>query len=199
MTAVLLFIVIVIGLNCIPQLTNTNFLNIEKTIFKLLVINTLTFLIFTVLLFYGYKLQGAYSNSVIGSAFILASLLFFSLVENTRKKIIIVLLLTPLILLSLFTFVFGRLIAEYKITDAHKIEVSTGGPLACGEIIEITETEFGIFDRRIHYEGSLCLREIKNIEMIKFNKDTAQFLIYHNGEMDSENPYHYTIDNKNVW
>lgn len=108
-------------------------------------------------------------------------------------------ILIPLILLNLLTLLFGRTIYESKIADSYKIQVTTGGILSCGELIHITETEFLIFDKEILYESSLCLREIKRIETVNFDQDSAEFLIYHNGEMDSENPYKYEIENINVW
>jgi hypothetical protein len=199
MTAILIFIAIVIGLNLIPQLTKKKFPKTEKAVTQILILTTGTFLILTILLFNGFKLKGLYSNPIVGVAFILTSLFYFAAVKNTKRKILSVFLLTPLILLSLFTLLFGRKIYEQKIADNIKIEVSTGGILACGELIHITETKFGIFDKEIYYESSLCLREIEQIKTIKFDKVSAEFLIYHDGEMDSENPYHYKIENKNVW
>ena len=56
-----------------------------------------------------------------------------------------------------------------------------------------------IFDREIFHESNLCLRGIRKIEIVDFNEKRADFLIYHNGELDSENPYKYEIENKNVW
>jgi len=110
-----------------------------------------------------------------------------------------VFLLTPLILLSLYILLFGQVIAEYKINDLYKIEVSRGGFLACGNIIKITKSELGIFDKEIYTESSLCLRDINKIEILEFHSNHAEFLIYHNGEWDSENPFKYEIENKNIW
>ena len=94
---------------------------------------------------------------------------------------------------------FGRTIYESKIADGYKIQVTTGGLMSCGELIHLTETKLLIFDKKIVYESSLCLQEIERIETIDFDQNSAEFLIYHNGEMDSENPYKYKIENKNVW
>ena len=199
MTAILIFIVAIIGLNCIPLLTKTHSSKLEKVISRILIFTTIAFVIFTTLLFNDYRLKGIYSNSIIGLTFIISSLLFFSLVKNSRKKLIKVLLLTPLVLISLFTLIFGQTKYEHRINDMYKIEVSIGGFLACGENIKITKSEFVIFEKAIYYGNSLCLKGINKIETIEFNKEHAEFLIYHDAKMDSENPYKYEIDNKNVW
>jgi ABC-2 type transport system permease protein len=90
-------------------------------------------------------------------------------------------------------------IAEYKINDLYKIEVSRGGFLACGDILKITKSELWIFDKGIYRESSLCLRGINKIETVDFHYNHAEFLIFHNGEWDSENPFRYEIENKNIW
>ena len=199
MTAIAIFILIIIGLNLIPQLTKWNFPKTEKAINRILVFITMTFFVLTVLSFNGYTLKGLYSNSVIGLLFIATTIIYFVLAKNTRKKLVGIVILIPLLLFSLFTFLFGRTIYENKIADDFKIQVTIGGLMSCGELIHLTKTKFLIFDKEIVYESSLCLREIERIETIKFDQDSAEFLIYHNGKMDSENPYKYRIENKNVW
>jgi len=129
----------------------------------------------------------------------MTTIIYFALVKNTTRKLITVVILIPLILLSLFTYLFGRTIYESKIADGYKIQVTTGGIMSCGELIQLTERKYLIFDKEIVYQSSLCLREIKRIETINFDQDSAVFLIYHNGEMDSENPYQYKIENKSMW
>jgi ABC-2 type transport system permease protein len=199
MTAILIFIVIVIGFNLIPQLTRQKFPKTEKAVIQILTIISITFIILTVLMFNGFKLKGLYSNSIIGIIFILISLMYFALVKISRRKILIVILLIPMILVSLFTLIFGQKIAEYRINDTYRIDVTIGGFLACGENISLTKPAFVIFDKEIFHESSLCLRGIKKIEIVDFNEKRAEFLIYHSGEFDSENPYKYEIENKNVW
>ena len=199
MTAIAIFILIVIGLNLIPQLTKWNFPKTEKAINRILVFTTVAFFVLTVLSFNGYTLKGLYSNSIIGFLFIATTIIYFVFAKNARRKLITVVILMPLILLTLFTFLFGRTIYESKIADGYKIQVTTGGLMSCGELIHLTETKLLIFDKEIVYESSLCLQEIERIETIDFDQNSAEFLIYHNGEMDSENPYKYKIENKNVW
>ena len=107
--------------------------------------------------------------------------------------------MTPLLVVSIFTILFGQTLKEFKVNDNTKIIVTTGGLLSCGELIYITQTKFGIFDKEVHYESSLCLHEIEKIETVRIDDKHAVFLIYHNGEMDSENPYKYDVERKNSW
>jgi len=110
-----------------------------------------------------------------------------------------VIVLIPLITLSMLTLIFDRTIKEFEINEKTKIIVTSGGPLSCGESIKLTEQKFWIFDKEIYHENSLCLQGINRIKIVKFDKDNAIFLIYHNGKMDSENPYKYKFENNNVW
>ena len=199
MTALIIFIGIIICINCIPLLTKTNFPKMENGIVRVLIASTILFLVFSFFEFNGYKLKGLYTYPLIGVTFIIFTLLYFAFFKNTKKKIMTVFLLTPLIVLSVFTLLFGRTEMEFEINDNYRIAVMTGGIMSCGELIKITETKFGIFDKEIYYESKLCLQGISKIETIMFNKQNAEFLIYHNGKMDSENPYKYEIENKNVW
>ena len=44
-----------------------------------------------------------------------------------------------------------------------------------------------------------CLIGIENVEILKMNEHEIELLIYHNGTMDSENPYRYKLENDNLW
>jgi hypothetical protein len=199
MTAIIIFIGLLIGLNCIPLLTKKTFPTVEKLIGRILIVTTILFLTFMVFEFNGYKLKGLYSFSIISWLFIVSTILFFALFKNTKKKMLTVFLLTPLIVLSILTLILGRFVYEQKIDKTNKISVSTGGFLACGEIINITQTRFGIFDKELFHIDNLCLIGINKIETIKLDDKHAEFLIYHNGKYDSENPYKYDVERKNVW
>lgn len=199
MTAILIFIGLLIGLNCIPLLTKKTFPTVEKLIGRILIVTTILFLTFMVFEFNGYKLKGLYSFSIISWLFIVSTILFFALFKNTKMKILTVFLLTPLIALSILTLILGRVVYGQKIDETNKISVSTGGFLACGEIINITQTRFGIFDKEVFHIDNLCLIGINKIETTKLDDKHAEFLIYHNGKYDSENPYKYDMDRKNMW
>ncbi len=199
MTAILIFIGLIIGLNCIPLLTQTTFPKTEKAIQKILVASTILFLIFTVFAFNGYILKGLYTFSIISWTFLISTIIYFTIFKNSKKKLLIVFLLTPLIVLSILTLIFGQLVYESRIDETNKISVTKGGFLACGEIIHITQTKFVIFDKQVFHIGDLCLLGITKIETIKLDDKHAEFLIYHNGEYDSENPYKYYVERKNGW
>ncbi|ENA1795671.1 hypothetical protein ABF176_002518 [Flavobacterium psychrophilum] len=199
MTAIIIFIGLIIGLNCIPLLTKTTFPKVEKAVVRMLIAMTILFLTFGILGLYGYSLKGHYTFSTITWTFIVSTILFFALFKNTKRKILTVFLLTPLLVLSILTFILGQLVYERQLDDYNRISVTTGGFLACGEIINITQTRFVIFDKQVFHIGDLCLLGITNIETIKLDDKHAEFLIYHNGKLDSENPYKYDVERKNGW
>lgn len=199
MITIVIFLVIVVGLNLIPQLSKKQFPKTEKTITRILVFFTITFILFTGLQVLGLQLKGLYSNQLTGLLFIMACLLFFVLVNNSKLKLITVALLIPVIITSLFSILFVNTLFETSINKTHKIQTSTTGIMSCGESIRITKSTMLLFDQTIFREESLCLRDIDNIEVVEFDDDRATFLIHHNGEMNDENPYRYTINNNNYW
>lgn len=199
MIAIIIFIGLLIGLNCIPIMTKTTFPKVEKLIRRILISTTILFLTFMVFEFNGYKLKGLYSFSIISWIFIVSTILFFALFKNNKKKILTVFLLTPIIVLSILTLIFGQVVYEQKIDQNTKISVSTGGFLACGENISITQTRLVIFDKDVFYFDNSCLIGIDKIETVKLDDKNAEFLIYHNGQYDSENPYKYEVERKNLW
>lgn len=200
MTALIIFIGLIVGLNCIPLLTKTNFPKAQKVIVKLLVVTIILFLTILIFAFNGYRLKGQYTFLTISLTFIGLTIIYFTLFKNTTTKILTTtFLLTPLLALSIFTLLFGQVLKELDINHNTKIIVTTGGFLSCGELIYITQTKFVIFDKEVHYESSLCLRGIEKIETVKIDDRHAEFLIYHNAEMDSENPYKYNVKRENGW
>lgn len=201
MIAILIFLAIVImtGLNLIPQLADKEILKTEKSIIKLLLLTLVFFLALAIFSFNGYWLKGPYSSLIIKLIFILASLAYFIKVKNSRRKLISASLLIPLFLLSICSMILSQTVYSYKVNSDLNLLVSREGFLACGEIIRLTKSEFGIFEKELIYDSNQCLIGIKKIETIQFNKDGAEFLIYHNGKKDSENPYNYKIENENFW
>ncbi|WP_341905267.1 hypothetical protein [Fluviicola taffensis] len=199
MIAILIFIVIGLGLNLIPQLTNKELPKNEKNIIKLMILATFFFLALMILFFNGYWLKGLYSSLIVKLIFILTSVVYFTRVKNTRRKLISAVLIIPLMLLTIGSVMLSQPVYRYKINKDLNLLISREGFLACGEIIRLTKSEFGIFERELIYDSNQCLIGIKKIETIQFNKNQAEFLIYHNGKMDSENPYNYIIENKHLW
>src|SRR5688572_29199541 len=138
MTALLMLIMVVIGLNFIPQLTKKNFPKTEKALTQILILTTVIFLILTILLFNGFKLKGLYSNSIIGLIFILASFLYFAVVKNTKRKLVSILLVIPVVLVSMYLQIFSQTVGRFKLNDDLSIVVSREGFLGCGDIIRLT-------------------------------------------------------------
>lgn len=200
MTALIIFVGLIVGLNCVPVLTKKNFPKTEKVIVKLLVATTILFLTILIFAFNGYRLKGQYTFLTISLTFIGLTIVHFALFKNTTTKILTTtFILTPLLAVSIFTLLFGQVLKQFDINENSKIIVTTGGFLSCGEQIYITQTKFGFFDKEAHYESSLCLRGIEKIETVKIDDKHAEFLIYYNGENDSENPYKYEVERKNGW
>jgi hypothetical protein len=172
----------------------------EKAINRILIFITVIFIVLTVLLYCGYMLKGFYTYIIIGFLFIASTIAYFILAKNTRRKRIKVIILCPVILYTLFDLSLKRPLFEHKIEDGFKIRITTGGFIQnyC-EIIHLTEAKFLIFDKVIVEEIPFCIRDIKRIETINFNQDSAVFLIYHRGEYSYENPYKYKIINENLW
>ncbi|WP_282039377.1 hypothetical protein [Saccharicrinis aurantiacus] len=95
--------------------------------------------------------------------------------------------------------IIGRQECEFDLNEKSKIVVRTGGIFSCGESITITQSCFGFFNKEIFNLDNLCLIGIYNIETVILDESFANILIYHNGENDSENPYKYKVERKNVW
>lgn len=190
---------IIVAFNLIPGLTKKRFPKTEKLIERLLIYITISALILLILSITGLKLKGIYSNFIIELIFIVTVLLYFSINKNTTRKVISIVFLLPLFLLSIYFQFFYKDLGRYKVKDDVNIIVSSEGFLRCGEIIRLTTSKYLIFDNELIYNSNECLRGIYKIETVEFNIKRAKFLIYHNGELDSENPFNYEIENKNFW
>ncbi|MDY2588533.1 hypothetical protein [Winogradskyella aquimaris] len=199
MTFILIFFGILIGLNLIPELIKKEYPKTEKIITRIVFYTTIIFLILILLSLIGIRFKGLYTNRIIGLTFLVSSLFYFATKKNTRNKIISIVFLFPLILAGFYFQFFNQNLGTYKVNDELNIKISQEGFLACGEIIRLTKSTLLIFEKELIYDSNQCLRGIDRIETSEFNDKRAEFLIYHNGEMDSENPYHYEIENKNVW
>lgn len=199
MEVIIIFIGIIIGLNCIPLLTKATFPRVENVVVKMLIGATTFFLIFGLLGLNGYTLKGVYSYPAISWALIVSIISYFVIFKTTKKKVLNVFILTPLLFTCLLTLILREHIYERQLDENYKISVTARGFLECGESINITQTSFIIFDKDIFYFENLCLIGINKIEIIKFDDENADFLIYHNGEYDSENPYKYQTKRKGIW
>jgi ABC-2 type transport system permease protein len=192
-----LFVLVLVGLNLIPQIRKRKNQTVEFKISTLTAASTLVFSLVNLFYFNNLRLKGLYSIPIINLLFVLTVVIYFSFVTNSRLKIISIPILTVFILLGLLTTFFGQLKYEKKIDDTHKIMVTSGGLMSCGQLLYLTRTTCLMFDKEVHYESSLCLRDITQIDVLRFNNELAEFEIHHNGEL--ENPYRLIIENKNMW
>ena len=199
MILIIIFLIIVIGLNLIPQFSSKHFPKTESFISKILIAYSLGYVFISILEFSGYQLKGAFSYKLLSIIFIAVCIVYFVIVKNTKKKLITVVLLIPLILISFISIILINALYQNSITKQHKIQTNVTGIMSCGESIRLTETSYLLFDKIIYRDDSLCLRGIDKIETIHFDANSGTFLIHHDGEMNSENPLEYTIQNSNYW
>ena len=197
MMSIIAFGLLIVLLNCIPFFIKFSSPKSEKIIGKLIVICSILFFTFFLFSYNGFSLKGQFTFNIIAILFISFTIFYFVIFKNTIFKVLVTtFVLTPLLVVSIFTLLFGQKLKEFDLDNNKKIIVTNGGFLSCGEIVHITETQFLIFDKEIYYESSLCLQGIEKIEVEKNNNGQIEFLIYHDGKMDSENPYKYEFDIK---
>ena len=213
MTIFLVLITIALGISLVLILTKPDFPRAENIIKKISFYSFIGTVFCTLLLFFRFRLKGEYTTSIIGLTFLLSTIILFGLAKNSRTKLLSGILTIPIFLvgvLSLFfemTLFFFYLIAlpfeppiaKFEINKNHNVEVRVGGFLACGESLVITESQFGILDKQKYVGNNSCVKGINKIETLEFSEIKADFLIYHDGKTEFENPYKYEVELKNVW
>ncbi|WP_405384057.1 hypothetical protein [Maribacter sp. LLG6340-A2] len=213
MTTFLVLITIALGISLILILTKSDFPKVEKFVRKVSFYSLIGVLICIILLLFDFRLKGEYTTPIIGLTFVLSTILLFGLTKNTRTKLLSGILTIPTFvigILSLFsemTLFFFYLIvlpfeppiAKFEINQNHNVEVRVGGFLACGESLVITESTLGILDKQKYIGNNSCVTGIDKIVTLNFKESKAEFLIYHDGKTEFENPYEYQAEIKNVW
>ena len=199
MTFILILSIFLIGLNLIPELIKRDSNNLERAIRNILVVSTFLFLTVVFLPLVGLRLKGLFTSRLIGIVFLTTSLAYFAVNKNTRKKVVFVMTLLPLILLESFLLLMNENLGSYEVNDTLEIKVTQEGFISCGETVRLTKSRFFLFDKELVSITDLCLVGISDIETIAIDDSKATILIYHNGEGDSENPYLLEIENQNVW
>ncbi|MBK7639613.1 MAG: hypothetical protein IPJ22_06095 [Bacteroidetes bacterium] len=157
------------------------------------------FLTFAIFKYFDFIIKDLFTASIISWFFIVSTISFFVIFKNSMKKILLVLLLIPFIVFNIFSLNVDQPIFEQELDEINKITVTKDGFLECGEIIYISQSKLGIFDKKVFQFNNLCLKGINKIETVKFDEKHAEFLIYHDGEYDSENPYKFEVERKNKW
>lgn len=100
----------------------------------------------------------------------------------------------PIAFFYLIALPFEPPIAKFEMNDNYNVEVRVGGFLACGESLVITESKFGILDKQKYVGNNSCVTGINKIETLDFKENKAEFLIYHDGNTEFENPYRYQVE-----
>lgn len=212
MTTFLVLITIALGISLVLIIKKVNFPKLEKVIKCISFYSLIGIIICAILLAFDFRLKGKYSTSIIGLTFLLSTILLFGLTKNTRSKILSGILTIPIFVFGILSliwetaFVFFYLIAlpfqppiaKFEMNDNHSVEVRVGGFLACGESLVITKSSFGILDKQKYVGNSSCVIGINKIETLEFKENKVEFLIYHNGQTEFENPYKYQVEIKNV-
>lgn len=194
MFIILLFLGILIGLNLIPQLFKKELPQTEKLIKRVVLLGALIFIGLITTSALGLRLKGSYTIQIITTLVLISVLAYFAVVKNSWHKFISVLLMIPLILLCLYFQIFIKHIDSFQVDENLKYTVHQEGFLGCGEVIRLTESKFLIFDKELIHIPNLCLLGIDKIETIEIKPNKIKLLIYHNGEMDSENPFYYEFE-----
>jgi ABC-2 type transport system permease protein len=213
MTTFLVLITIFSGISLVLILTKSDFPNLEKVIKKSSIYSLIGILICTVLLIFDFRLKGKYTTTIIGLTFLLSTILLFGLTKKKLTKVLSGILTIPMFVFGILSLiwempiVFFHLIAlpfqppfaKSEINNNHNVEVRVGGFMACGESLVITKSQFGILDKQQYVGNNSCVTGITKIETIEFKENKMEFLIYHDGKTEFENPYKYQPEIKNVW
>lgn len=198
MILIISFFILIFALNVVPEFLKLPSINLVKRVKQILLVSTTLVSITLAFRINNYTLVGTYTTDAFVVIFHLSCATYFMLVPNSVKKIITSLFLVIMMLLTIMISLFGRVKYELELDDDLSVKVQTGGIMACGDQIILTKSQYLIFEKQVHYEGALCLRNIEQIEVVDRSQDLLSLKIYHDGEYDSENPYFYQIDRKEI-
>ncbi len=207
MITFLVLVLIVLGICCVFLFTKPDFPLIELIVKRISFYSLIGVLICIVLLIFDLRFKGNYTTSIIGLTFILSTILLFGLTRNTWTKILCGFLTIPLFVIAFLSLIWEMSIfiiyiivlpfepptAKFVINKNHNIEVRVGGFLACGESLIITESKLGVFDKQKYVGNISCVTGISKIETLEFNTNCAEFVIYHDGQTEFDNPYKYRV------
>ncbi|BAO76450.1 hypothetical protein [Winogradskyella sp. PG-2] len=213
MTTFIILITIFSGISLVLIFKKYDFPKLEKVIRKISFYSLIGILICAILLVFDFRIKGKYTTTIIGLTFLLSTILLFGLTKKSLTKVLSGILTLPMFvfgILSLFsevglvffyliTLPFQSPMAKSEINENHNVEVRVGGFFACGESLVITKSQFGILDKQQYVGNNSCVTGIDKIETLEFKENNVEFLIYHDGKTEFENPYKYQPEIKNVW
>ena len=213
MTTFLVLISIILGISLVLILTKPDFPKLEKIIKRISFYSLIGIVICALLLAFDFRFKGKYTTSIIGLTFLISTIILFGLTKKIQTKILSGFLAIPLVIFGISSLIWGVPIiffyllampfhppkAKFEIDKKHNIEVRDGGFMACGESLFITESNLLILDKIKHVGNNSCVIGINKIETLSFKENDVEFLIYHNGKTEFQNPYKYQPEIKNVW
>lgn len=213
MTTFIILITIFSGISLVLIFKKYDFPQLEKVISTISFYSLIGIFICVILLVFDFRLKGKYTTTIIGLTFLMSTILLFGLTEKSLTKRFSGIFTIPIFvfgILSLFSeigFVFFYLItlpfhppmAKFDINENHNVEVRVGGFFACRESLVITKSQFGILDKQQYVGNNSCVTGIDKITTLEFKENNVEFLIYHDGKTEFENPYKYQPEIKNVW
>ena len=213
MTEFLILIAALLGISLVLILTKSDFPKLEKTIKRISSYSLIGIIVCSLLLTFDLRFKGKYTTTFIGLTFLISTVILFGLTKKTGTKILSGILTIPLAIFGISSLiwevpiVFFYLLAmpfhppkaKFEIDKKHNIEVRNGGFMACGESLFVTESTLLILDKLKHVGNNSCVTGINKVETINFKENEVEFLIYHDGKTEFENPYKYQPEIKNVW
>lgn len=213
MTIFFVLLTVALAISLVLIMTKSDFPKLEKVIKKISFYSLIGILFCLALLVFDYRLKGKYTTSIIGLTFLLSTILLFGLTKKNLTKTLTGILTIPMfifgilgliwempmVFFSLIALPFQPPMAKSEINKNYNVEVRVGGFFACGESLVITESIFGILDKQKYVGNNSCVTGINKIETLEFDKNKTEFLIYHDGKTEFENPYKYQPEIKNVW
>ncbi|MGY3795693.1 hypothetical protein ACWNT5_23160 [Aquimarina sp. 433] len=185
----------------------------EKVIKRTSFFSLIGILICALLLVFDFRFKGKYTTTIIGLTFLISTILLFGLTKKIQTKILSGILTIPVTIFGISSLIWEMPIiffyllampfhppkAKFDLNKKHNIEVRDGGFMACGESLFITESTMLILDKIKYVGNNACVTGINKIETLDHKENKVEFLIYHDGKTEFENPYKYQPEIKNMW
>lgn len=147
---------------------------------------------------FNLRFSGKYTELIVYIVFEITAIVYFLKVPTNWSKIALDFALIPTYLAVLFQIVIYSPPSVFPLDDTYSITTRIEGLLACGESISITKNRLWIFVETLH-SNDPCLRKVESIDVLNFSPEKLIINIHHDGDLDSENPYRYEVENEGYW
>lgn len=191
------YLFIILGLNLCSLLIKRRNIRLEKWITNIFYGMLIMQIFLFVLLLNDLQLKGKYTNYIFYFLFLVSTLQYYVMKKNNWIKYNLAFISSILLPVSLYTSYTTHSIVSFPIDNHYLIHVTHGGFLSAGEVLIVVKPECFIFERTKTTVNNLGLIGIKTIRTENFDGQKAKLLIYHDGQRDSENPYHYIFNFNN--